>query len=66
MKFLPLLVLALASCSAPLARVSAPVSSCCDYSNAKCSPTGTCTACKNCKNCGHCKAGGTCSVCKKP
>jgi len=65
MKFLLLLPLALGACSSPLTRVSEPVSSCCgDYSNAKCSPAGTCTACKNCKNCGHCKAGGTCSVCK--
>ena len=39
-------------------------SECCDRANAKCSPTGTCTACSNCSQCKHCKAGGTCSVCK--
>lgn len=38
---------------------------CCDPQNAKCSPTGTCTACSDCSKCKHCKAGGSCSVCKK-
>jgi hypothetical protein len=40
-------------------------SGCCDPQNAKCSPTGTCTACSDCSKCKHCKSGGTCSVCKK-
>ena len=33
----------------------------------RCSPSGTCYACKNCSGCKHCaKEGGECSVCAIP